>query len=61
MGERKYCGKSWKEMNEILNVMCETEDKYDLSADELEAFDIAIQCMATVINRMVDNKPITWD
>lgn len=59
--ERKYCGKTWKQMNEVLNRMCELEDRCDLLDDEQEAFDIAIQCITTVINKMKDDSPIEWD
>ena len=59
--ERKYCGKSWADMNVILNIMCDIEDRIELTDGEQDAFDIAIQCVTTVMNRMTDDKPIEWD
>ena len=59
--EHKYCGKTWEQMNNILDTMCEIEDKAELTSEEQEAFDIAIQCITTVMNRMTDDKPIEWD
>ena len=59
--ERKYCGNTWKQMNDILTTMCEIEDRIELTDEEEDAFDIAIQCVATVMNRMTDNRPIEWD
>ena len=50
MDEIKYCGKSLKEMNEILSIMCDIEDRIELTDEEQDAFDIAIQCITTVIN-----------
>jgi hypothetical protein len=58
---KKYFGKSHSEMFEILNTMCRIEDQAELTESEEEAFDIAIQCVATVMNRMIDDKPISWD
>ena len=58
---RKFCGKNREEMNEILNFMCELESKVNLSEEEWDMYDIAIQCVAVVINRMVDNKLIIFD
>lgn len=49
--ENTFCGKTWDEMNRILDVMCELEDKYEnLTNEEEEAFDIAIQCIAKIMN-----------
>ena len=61
--ERKYCGKTWDEMNKVLDTMCDIEDRVELSEDEQDAFDIAIQCVTTVMNRMKCDKPIAfeWD
>ncbi len=58
---RIYWGKNWEQMNKILDIMCDIEDKYEMNAEERDAFDIAIQCVTTVMNRMKDNRPITWD
>jgi len=59
--KRKYCGKTWDDMNTILNIMCDIEDRIELSDEQQEAFDIAIQCVTTVMNRMKDDRPIEWD
>lgn len=58
---KTYCGKTWDDMNGILDTMCEIEDRVDLTYDEQDAFDIAIQCVTTVMNRMKDNRPIEFD
>ena len=57
----KYCGKTHQEMDEILNTMCDIEEHIFMSKKEEEAFNIAIQCISTVMNRMVDNRPIEFD
>ena len=59
--ERKYCDKTWDDMNKVLDTMCEIEDRIELTDEETDTFDIAIQCITTVMNRMTDDKPITWD
>ena len=59
--ERKYCGKNWDDMNTVLNIMCDIEDRIELSDEQQEAFDIAIQCVTTVLNRMKEDRPIEWD
>ena len=59
--EHRYCGKTQEEMNGILDRMCMLEDRLELDDEEQEAFDIAIQCVTTVMNRMLDDRPITWD
>ena len=47
-------------MNIVLNILCDLEDKLDLKKEEEDAFDIAIQCVTTVLNRMVEDRPISW-
>lgn len=59
--ERKYCGKNRDEMDKVLSLICEIEDRIELSDDEQDAFDIAIQCVTSVMNCMIDGKPIDWD
>ena len=60
--ERTYCGKTWEQMNKFRDTVCELEDQYQgMTKDEEEAFDIAIQCITTVMNRMKDDRPIEWD
>jgi len=58
---KTYCGKTRDEMNDILNFMCELEDKVELTDEEEEKYDVAIQCVATVMNRMIHNRPICFD
>ena len=60
--EHKYCGKTWEEMNKVLDKICYLEDQFDgMTKEEIDAFDIAIQCVTTVMNRMKDDRPIAWD
>lgn len=61
MEERRYCGKNHDEMMKVLDKMCELEDKIELDDEMQDAFDIAIQCITTVMNRMVLDEPIIWD
>ena len=56
---RKFCGKDWDGMNKVLDKVCEIEDRLDLSDEEQEAYDIAVQCITTVMNRMGKDIPIT--
>lgn len=48
-------------MNDVLDKMCILEDELDLDDEMQGIFDIAIQCVTTVMNRMKDDKPIEWD
>ena len=32
-----------------------------MTEEEQEDYDIAIQCVTTALNRMLDDKPIEWD
>lgn len=59
--EHTYCGKTWEQMNRVLDIVCELEDRIEMTDEEQEAFDIAIQCITTVMNRMKDDSPIEWD
>lgn len=60
MEERRYCGHDWNEMNRILDIMCVIGDRETLSGEERDAFDIALQCITTVIIRMKEDKPMIW-
>ena len=52
---KTYCGKTLEQMHKILDTMCDLEDFCDIDSEEQqEAFDIAIQCVTSVINTMVD-------
>ena len=57
----KFCGKTQEEMKQILYFMCDIEDETELTEEEQDMFDIAIQCVALVANRMNDDRPIVWD
>lgn len=60
--ERKFYGLNRAEMNEVLNVMCDLEERVTfLTQEEEKAYDIAIQCVCQIVNRMADDKPINWD
>ena len=59
--ERTYCGKNHQQMNKVLDTVCEIEDRIEMTEEEQEDYDIAIQCVTTVLNRMLDDKPIEWD
>lgn len=57
----KYCGKTRDQLNEILNFMCDVEDELDLNEDEQDKYDIALRCISTVMNRMLDRQPIDFE
>ena len=59
--ERTFHGKTRAEMNCVLNYICLLRDELQILIDKRDNFDIAIQCVATVTNRMADNKTIEWD
>ena len=59
--EHKYCGKTLDEMNEVLDKICALEDELDLDEEMEYIFDIVIQCVTTIINRMKIDRPIEWD
>ena len=48
-------------MSKVLDTVCELEDRIEMTEEEQEDYDIAIQCVTTVLNRMLDDKPIEWD
>ena len=59
----KYCGKNWDEMKNVLYTMCDIEDVIELTEAEQDAFDIAIQCVTTIMNMMNCDDPVAmeWD
>lgn len=59
--ERKFCGYTWKDMNRVLDTVCEVEDRAGLEGQERKDYDIAVQCVAAVLNRMLDDRPLCWD
>ena len=59
---RKFCGKTQDEMRQVLFFLCDIEDEIDHMTDaEQEMFDVAVQCVTTIINRMDNDHPISWD
>ena len=58
---RMFHGKTRAEMNCVLNYVCLLKDRLQIPKEEQDDFDIVIQCVATIVNRMVDNKMIEWD
>lgn len=51
-------------MKQVLYFLCDCEDEIELSEDERDMYDVAVQCVAAVLNRMVDgceDRPIMWD
>ncbi len=56
--ERRFHGKTRDEMNEVLNFISILRDELELSEEDKEKFDIVVRCVATVTNRLVDNKRI---
>ena len=58
---RRFCGYTWDEMNRVLDLICSVEDHMDLTGQQENDYDIAVQCVALVMNRMKDNRPIIWE
>ena len=60
--EKTFCGKTWEEMDQMLNLVCDIDDTTVLAKEEQEALEIAIQCMSDVMNLMkVKGYKITFD
>lgn len=58
---KTYCGLTGKQMDRVLTKMCEIEDRIDLSNDEQDAFDISIQCVTDIMNKMKDGEQIEFE
>lgn len=58
---RTFCGKTQEEMRDVLFLLCDIEDETDLNDKEQELFDVAIQCVTVILNRMTEDRPIPWD
>lgn len=58
---RTYCGKTLEQMDSILDIMCDIEDRDYWTDEEQAALDIAIQCITTVMNRMSEDRPIEFE
>lgn len=64
MEERTFCGKSYEEMNKILDTLCNLGNSDTLLTDEEDdAMEIALNCVCTVMNRMIGAKDLAnmWD
>lgn len=60
--KRTFYGQNRSQMNKVLNIMCELEERIpDMTKEEENAYDIAVQCVAQIANRMADGKQINWD
>lgn len=51
---KTFCGKTKEQMKSVLYFMCDIEDEIEMDGDEEEMFDVAIQCVTAIINRMDD-------
>ena len=60
--ERTFRKLTRSQLNEVLNVVCGLEKRIqDMTEEEKHAFEIGVQCIAQILNRMADDKPINWD
>ena len=59
--ERKFCGYSWDDMNRVLDLICKVEDQVEMTDQETDDYDIAVQCVSQIMNRMQDGGPINFD
>ena len=58
--ERTFCGLNHAQLREVLDFMCDIEPKCELTDEEENKYDVAIQCISTVLNCMVDDSKIDW-
>ena len=59
--ERKFCGYTWQDMDRVLDLICNIENRTEMTSQQEENFDIAVQCVTLVMNRLKDDRPIVWD
>ena len=59
--ERKFCGYTWQDMDRVLDLICDIENRTEMTSQQEDDFDIAVQCVALVMNRMKEDRPIAWD
>lgn len=58
---KTYCGLSHKQLSNVLTVMSGLEDLAEnMTEEEHIAFDVSLQCVTEVMNRMKDGKPIEY-
>ena len=50
--EEEFFGKDWKQMDKVLKAVMDIEDKYPLSKEEQESFDVAVLCVSHIMNRL---------
>lgn len=58
---KTYCGLNQKQLDKIITIMSEIEDKKKLTERQKMAFDISVQCVTEIMNRMQDGKPIEFE
>lgn len=51
---REYCGKSKEDMKKVLYFMCDVQEELELTEEERDMYETAIQCITTVLNSMED-------
>ncbi len=59
--EKTFRGLNWDEMGAVLNTLCGIDNDILFSDEEQKAIDVAVQCVAQIMNRMKDDRPIIWD
>lgn len=59
--EKTFRGLNWDEMGTVLNTLCDIDNDILFSDEEQKAIDVAVQCVAQIMNRMKDDRPIIWD
>ena len=58
---RTFHGLNRNDISAVLSMLCDIEDRIELTQEESDAYDIAIQCVTQIHNRMLDGKGINWD
>lgn len=60
--QKTYCGLNYMQLSDILTTMSDLEDLFSecLSEKGHAAFDVSLQCVTEIMNRMKDGKPIEY-
>ena len=59
--QKTYCGLNYNQLSNILTTMSVLEDlAEDMTDEQRTAFDVSLQCVTEVMNRMKDGKPIEY-
>lgn len=59
--QKTYCGLNYNQLSNVLSTMSALEDLAENMTDEEHAaFDVSLQCVTEVMNRMKDGKPIEY-